>query len=185
MEKFGKLYDSESSVHSQQMLNITRETGSFLSILVHAIRPKKVLEIGTSNGYSTLWIADAAKSGGRVTTVEISGRKSEMAEENIAKSGLAKWIDLVHEDVRTFLKKQPDESYDFLFLDAERSHYLSYWLDLKRVLKTGSLLVVDNALSPHPEELTEFFRVVEDTHEFVTQVVHIGKGEFLAVRLRA
>ena len=185
IENFGNLYDSENSAHSQQMLNISKDTGLFLSILIRAIKPKKVLEIGTSNGYSTLWIAGAVKSSGSLTTVEISDRKIEMAKENIAKSGLAKWIDLRHQDVRTFLRMQEDESYDFVFLDAERPQYLSYWHDLERALKTGSLLVVDNALSPHPEELAEFFKAVEDTHEFLTQIIHVGKGEFLAVKLKA
>ena len=80
LEKFGNENDARVSDHSQMMMNITPETGVFLSVLVQAIRPAQILEIGTSNGYSTIWLADAArKTGGRVTTVEVLPEKSEMA----------------------------------------------------------------------------------------------------------
>jgi predicted O-methyltransferase YrrM len=72
------------------MLNITRDTGEFLSALVRATLARRVLEIGTSNGYSTLWLAEAAKAiGGTVTTVEFSEYKAGLAAANFSRSGLA------------------------------------------------------------------------------------------------
>jgi predicted O-methyltransferase YrrM len=102
---------------------------------------------------------------------------------NIAKSGLGKYIHLHHADARDYLKTQADESYNFIFLDAERPQYMSYWEDLDRTLRRGSLLVVDNALSPHPEELVEFLKTFDATNRFLTQVLNIGNGEFLALKL--
>ena len=75
--EFGKINDSKTTIHSDRMLNITPETGIFLSIMIQSTRSKCVLEIGTSNGYSTLWMADALGSlGGMVTTVEVSSKKA-------------------------------------------------------------------------------------------------------------
>ena len=181
---FGTDHDSKIKTHSEQMLNITPDTGQFLSIIIQATRAKNVLEIGTSDGYSTLWIADALRNaGGKVTTLEISEKKASLARDNFGKSGgLSRCIDLRMEDVRVFLGKQPNEFFDFVFLDAERPEYVGYWGDLDRVLRTGCLLVVDNALSPKPEELTEFFRLVNESGRYTSLVVHIGKGEMIALK---
>ena len=73
-------------------INITPDTGRFLSILIQSSDAKRVLEIGTFNGYSTLWLAFAVSQiGGLVVTIEISRRKHEMAIENFKKSGLEKY----------------------------------------------------------------------------------------------
>ena len=160
--EFGTDHDSKIKSHAEQLLNITPDTGLFLSILIQATRADSILEIGTSNGYSTLWIADALKNndGGKVTTVEVSEKKAEMARDNFQKSGLYQYIDSHLQDVRAFLKTQAAESFDMIFLDAERPQYVSYWNDVDRVLKTGGLLIVDNVLSPKPDELVDFSKLV-------------------------
>lgn len=181
----GEKYDSETAIHSEQLLNITPDTGLFLSILIHAVRAKAVLEIGTSNGYSTIWLADAlSRTGGKVATVEASRKKMDMATRNFEKTRkLSEYIDIYEMDIRNFLKEQFDESFDLIFMDADRSQYASYWIDVCRVLKTGGLLLVDNALSPHPEELTEFFNLIENSGKFISQTLNIGKGEMIALKL--
>ncbi|HKM50414.1 MAG TPA: class I SAM-dependent methyltransferase [Candidatus Bathyarchaeia archaeon] len=185
ISEFGRRHDSSTTVHSEQMLNITPDTGLFLSILIQALRVKSVLEIGTSDGYSTIWIADALRStGGRVTTVEFSKKKVEMARKNFEKvEKLSEHISLHEIDIRAFLKDRDDESFDLIFLDADRPQYASYWIDVCRVLRTGSLLIVDNALSPHPEELAEFFKLIQSSGTFLSQTLNIGKGEMIALKL--
>jgi len=80
LEMFGQLNDQAHADRPKRMLNITCDTGEFLSVMIQATRAKQILEIGTSNGYSTLWLADAAaKMGGMVTTVEYSAYKIELA----------------------------------------------------------------------------------------------------------
>ena len=70
LQRFGEANDAATNERSRRMLNITRDTGEFLAVLVRATAARRVLEIGTSNGYSTLWLADAARAiGGTVTTV--------------------------------------------------------------------------------------------------------------------
>jgi predicted O-methyltransferase YrrM len=185
IREFGRINDSKITSHPEQMLNITPDTGLFLSIIIQATRAARVLEIGTSNGYSTLWIADALRSiHGKVTTVEVSQKKASMAKNNFERSRLSDYIDAHLADVRVFLGHQADESFDLIFLDAERPQYTSYWDDIDRVLNTGGLLIVDNALSPKPEELIDFLRVINDSTRYLSQTLQIGKGQMIALKQR-
>ena len=164
------------------MLNITRDTGELLAVLVKATNAKRVLEIGTSNGYSTLWLANAARSlGGRVTTVEKAELKVGMARANFARSGLGDVIAQVHDDAGAVLKRAGDASVDLLFLDSERVEYPGWWPDIKRALRPGGLLVVDNATS-HVEQMAPFVALVTADPAFTTSLVPVGNGEFLAVK---
>lgn len=165
------------------MLNITRDTGEFLSVLVRAMNAQRVLEIGTSNGYSTLWLALAAKAvKGHVTTVELSNFKLALAAENFKRSGLAAFITQVTGDAAALLRDGIESSFDFIFLDSERSEYLGWWPDIKRILRKGGLLVVDNAIS-HSAEMAPFVAVVSADSDFSTCTVPVGNGEFLATRV--
>jgi predicted O-methyltransferase YrrM len=182
LEQFGKANDSEMTERPRRMLNITRDTGEFLAVLVRATVARRVLEIGTSNGYSTLWLADAAHViGGAVTTIESAEYKVGLATKNFARSGLASGITLVHDDAGLVLGRSADSTFDLVFLDSERSEYVGWWPHLKRVLRPGGLLVVDNATS-HVEEMAAFVALVEADTSFTTSLVPVGNGEFLAVK---
>jgi predicted O-methyltransferase YrrM len=182
LERFGEANDNATIERPRRMLNITRDTGEFLSVLVQATSAQRVLEIGTSNGYSTLWLASAARAtGGAVTTVEIADYKVGLARQNFSRSGLAASITLVQDDAGRMLKRAGDASFDLVFLDAERPEYPGWWLHLKRVLRPGGLLVVDNATS-HPEQMAPFVALVKADADFTTSLVPVGNGEFLAVK---
>jgi len=182
LEQSGKATDSAVTERSRRMLNITRDTGEFLAVLVRATVARRVLEIGTSNGYSTLWLADAARViGGTVTTIESAEYKVGLATKNFARSGLASRITLVHDDAGLVLGRSADDAFDLVFLDSERSEYVGWWPHLKRVLRPGGLLVVDNATS-HVEEMAAFVTLVESDTSFTTSLVPVGNGEFLAVK---
>lgn len=182
LERFGTENDRNSRERSKRMLNITRDTGEFLSVLVRATNARRVLEIGTSNGYSTLWLADACTAtGGTVTSVELDHHKLQLAGENFERSGLTSLITLVSGNAADFLATTADSSYDLIFLDSERTEYPGWWTDLKRALCPGGLLVVDNAIS-HQEEMEPFVSIVHADSEFTTCLVPVGKGEFLATR---
>ena len=86
-----------------------------------------------------------------------------------------------HENAGTVLKKAADASFDLVFLDSERPEYPGWWPDLKRVLRPGGLLVVDNATS-HVEQLAPFVAIVAADATFTTSLVPVGNGEFLAVK---
>ena len=90
LEAFGEENDKIQTERPKRMLNITRDTGQFLAVLVKATASRRLLEIGTSNGYSTLWLAWAAQGvGGHVTTVERSEFKVSLARSNFERSGLS------------------------------------------------------------------------------------------------
>jgi predicted O-methyltransferase YrrM len=183
LEQFGLSNDGAIAERPRRMLNITREVGEFLAVLVRAMNAQRVLEIGTSNGYSTLWLALSAKAvNGHVTTVETSDFKFALAERNFARSGLAAYITQVHGDAGALLKGKPESSFDLVFLDSERSEYSGWWPDIKRVLRKGGLLVVDNATS-HAAEIAPFAALVCADRDFTICTVPIGKGEFLATRV--
>jgi len=182
LEHFGEANDGATAERPRRMLNITRDTGEFLAVLVQATAARRVLEIGTSNGYSTLWLASAARAtGGAVTTVELSEYKVGLARHNFSRSGLASSITLLQDDAGLVLARAGDASVDLIFLDSERPEYPGWWPHLKRVLRPGGLLVVDNATS-HPEEMAPFVALVRSDAAFSTGLVPVGKGEFLAVK---
>lgn len=182
LERLGAANDGATAERSRRMLNITRDTGEFLSVLVRATLARRVLEIGTSNGYSALWLAEAARAiGGAVTTVEYSEYKVGLAAATFARSGLASYITLVHDDAGRVLQHSEDSAFDFVFLDSERSEYPGWWPHLRRVLRPGGLLVVDNAVS-HAEQMAPFVALVNADPLFTTSLVPVGNGEFLAVK---
>jgi predicted O-methyltransferase YrrM len=184
LERFGEANDAATSERPRRMLNITRDTGEFLAVLVRATAARRVLEIGTSNGYSTLWLAGAAREiGGSVTTVESADYKWELASANFARSGLSPFITLVHDDAGRLLERSEQGAYDLLFLDAERQEYPGWWPHLRRVLRDGGLLIVDNATS-HAAEMAAFVAVVTADPQFETCLVPVGNGEFLGVKTR-
>ena len=182
LENFGAENDASISDRPRRMLNITRDTGEFLSLLVRATGARRVLEIGTSSGYSTLWLAEAVSAiGGQVTTVELSDFKINLAATTFSRSDLSPVITQLHADAGEVLAAAGDEAFDFVFLDSERPQYAGWWPELRRVLRRGGLLVVDNATS-HPTELAPLVALVEADDEFVSCLVPVGNGEFLATR---
>lgn len=185
LERFGEANDAATDARPRRMLNITRETGEFLAVLVRATGARRVLEIGTSNGYSTLWLAEVAQvNGDTVTTVECSEYKIGLATVNFERSGLASSITLAHDDAGRLLQRSAPSAFDFIFLDAERSAYPGWWPHVRRVLRPGGLLVVDNALS-HAAQMAPFVGLVKADPLFATSVVPVGHGEFLAVKASA
>jgi predicted O-methyltransferase YrrM len=107
----------------------------------------------------------------------------DLASANIARSGLGSIIKCVCGDAGRKLQAAEDDAFDLVFLDADRSEYSHWWQNLRRVLRPGGLLVVDNATS-HVEEMAPFVALVTADSAFVMSLVPVGKGEFLAVKNR-
>ena len=182
LEEFGKTNDATVTDRSRRMLNITRDTGEFLLLIARAIEARRILEIGTSNGYSTLWLAYAVQQlSGTVTTVEQSQYKVDMARANFERVSMTPWIQQHVGDATDFLKQQTDNSFGLIFLDTDRSQYVGWWSDLQRVLTLGGLMIVDNAVS-HASEMESFIDLVQVTPGYLTSLVPVGNGEFLVLK---
>lgn len=181
LERFGTENDSRVSQHHERMLNITPETGQFLAILILMAKAKRVLEIGTSNGYSTLWLADAVQAtSGKVDTVEHFQAKADLARRNFERAGLSQRIQQYVMDAGQFLHQQPSCAYELVFLDSNRDDYLDWWTMIQDVLAPGGMLVVDNVVS-HASQLKPFITQVQTAPGWRSVIVPVGKGELLAL----
>ena len=119
LEVFGRTHDG--------YYNISADTGQFFNILIRIAKSKNILEVGTSNGYSTIWLGEAARQNkGKVTTIEISEHKVKMAAENFKRAKLDKIIKIVHGDALEEIPKLQG-NFDFLFLDAVKEDYINYF----------------------------------------------------------
>ncbi|OYO32394.1 methyltransferase [Janthinobacterium sp. PC23-8] len=184
LEAFGIANDAAQSERGSRMLNITRDTGELLAVLIQARGARRLLEIGTSNGYSTLWLARAAQAlQGTVVTVEQAGDKFAMAQANFVRAQLAGVIEQKLGDAGDVLRAAQDGAWDFIFLDSARSQYQAWWPQLDRVLAPGGVLVIDNATS-HYEEMAAFLDGIRLDTRYTTCLVPVGKGEFIAVKAR-
>ena len=182
LETFGLNHDASPDNRSRRMLNITHDTGEFLAVLVRAMGARRVLEIGTSNGYSTLWLAEAvAATGGRLCSVDVDPGRTAAALENLARAGLDAHVELRTEDAGDVLAQAAPAAWDLVFLDAERPAYAGYWPHLLRALRPGGLLVVDNVLS-HAEQVADLRALVAAEPAVRACVVPIGAGAQLVVR---
>ena len=132
---------------SEDFWNVSRENGEFLNFLAQAVGARRVLEVGTSNGYSALWFAQAvARTGGHVDSIEADRGRHAEAQRNVAASGMGDLITLHHGDALQIIATL-DGPYDLVFLDADKPQYLAYArLALPR-LRPGGLLIGDDTTS--------------------------------------
>ena len=141
-----------------------------------------MLELGTSVGHSTLWLADAAEAvGGSLVTVDVDAGRSQAAASAVAEAGLAPHAVLRTEDSADTQRQPPHGHWQLVVLDAERPHYPGYVDDLVRVLAPAGLLVVDNVVS-HAAEVEPFQQLIAERPELTRTVVPVGAGLLLAVR---
>ena len=166
---------------AERLRQVTPEVGRFLHILVLAKRPRSIVEIGTSGGYSTVWLATAARAvGASVVTLEIDPVKVRRATASLREAGADDAATIVEGDAFAYLRERR-EPIDFVFLDAEKEDYAAFLELIVPLLPAGGLLIADN-LTSHAEELAEFRRRAESDPRLAAVVVPIGRGELLAVR---
>jgi predicted O-methyltransferase YrrM len=176
----GRDYDAGQPNRLDRLRNVEPETAELLGVLVRATRSRRILEIGTSNGHSTLWLADAAEAvGGYVETLDIDPRRTQQARANLERAGLQERVSCRTIGAAQALAEYPDAAWDLVFLDAERPEYTGYWPNLRRTLAPGATLAIDNAIS-HESELQSFSRLLGNDDRLTTAVVPIGAGLIIA-----
>lgn len=138
---------------AKQYTNIAPENGQFLYILIRSIQAQNVLEVGTSNGYSTIWLASALReTDGRLITLEIDQERAKEAQSNLTEVGLD---DLVEIRVGNALDEIPKcgSIFDLVFLDAEKEQYLRYLELVLPNIRKGGLVVADDTVTMRDEML--------------------------------
>jgi len=178
----GREHDARHADRLARWRNVEPETAEMLAVLVRATKAERILEIGTSNGYSTIWLADAAQAiGATLTSLDVEPSRTALARENLARARLEHAAELRTEDAAAALRAAPDAAFDLVFLDAERDAYVAYWADLVRVLAPSGLLAVDNVVS-HADQVRAFRALVDADDRVDQALVPIGAGVLLVVR---
>ncbi|HEY7200287.1 MAG TPA: class I SAM-dependent methyltransferase [Candidatus Dormibacteraeota bacterium] len=177
----GLAHDDSEPEHARRLLNLEPETAALVAVLVRSGRRTRVLEIGTSNGYSTIWLAWAVRdAGGAVTSVERDPAKQARAAENLRRAGLLDAVRLVRGDA-TEVVAGLDGPFDCVFFDADRFSAPEQLRLLLPRLTPDALLLADNVHS-HPVEIAGYLAALEELPEFERLVVPIGKGLSVAHR---
>jgi predicted O-methyltransferase YrrM len=162
--------------------SISRDTGECLSIITRLSKAKNIVEIGTSQGFSTIWLGLAAKCiDAHVSSFEIAKWRYEQAEMNIAEAELGKYVTLIHGDIKEKISSVPSEI-DLLFLDAEKSDYLDQFKFLFDRIKEGGIIIADNAVS-HFSELRSFIEYVRNHDQCNSFLLPIGRGLELTYKI--
>jgi predicted O-methyltransferase YrrM len=178
----GAKHDATQSDRLNRWRVLEPDAGRFVWFLTQAVGARNVVEIGTSRGVSTLWLADAARAtGGRVISYDTDPVAQREAAGFVAEAGLASFVEFRSADGGEGLATLGDGSVDLLFLDAERTEYPSWWPHPVRVLRQGGVLVADNALS-HPDEIAPLEELLHRDLTAVT-TIPVGKGELVARRV--
>lgn len=169
----------------ERMLAITADTGMFFSILLKAIKARRVLEVGTSAGFSTLWLADAIGKKGRIVTIEMDEQKVARAKKNFRDAGVDKMIEVRHGVALDVLPRLKGK-FDFVLLDADKENIIKYFDLVLPLVRVGGIIAADNMLFPPPYRpaMIKYARHVQGNPRVQTVTVPIGMGEEITIRLR-
>lgn len=160
------------------LLPVGEDVGIFINSLAKSAKSKTILEIGTSYGYSTIWLAEAAKAnGGKVITLEISIEKAAYARQKLEEAGVAEFVELRVGDALESIANAT-ETFDFVLVDVWKELYLPCFDLFFPKLKTGAWVLADNMIFPPHSlpEATAYRNRVRETKVFDTLLMPIGSG---------
>lgn len=181
LEELDKKQREQGVLSSQRLRQIPPETGTFLAFLAASAPAGTYLEIGTSGGYSTLWLTLACRQLGRkIVTFEILKDKVAIARETFHETGIEDIVELIHGDAREYLHDYKDVS--FCFLDAEKEAYQECYDVVVPNMIPGGILVADNAIS-HKDILHDMVEHASQDERVDALVVPIGRGELLCRKM--
>jgi caffeoyl-CoA O-methyltransferase len=172
---------------------IAPEQGSLMQILLRLCRAREVVEVGTLAGYSAIWMARALPPGGRIRTIEISGKHADFAEKWVAKSDVADRIQIFRGAGKDILPKFEADSADAAFLDADKASYSFYLEECLRIVRRGGLIMVDNAFAfgelfdeeshdANVAAVRRFNEVMARQPALHSVIIPLGDGLWVAVR---
>jgi predicted O-methyltransferase YrrM len=160
------------------LLPVGRRAGAFLNLLIKEGRAKRILEVGSSFGYSTHWLADGARAtGGRVTSLELQMAKTEYATQRLTQAGLAGQVEFRVGDALESLRVLPGP-FDFVLIDLWKDLYVPVWDLLVGKLAAGALVVADNMIYPPSAQpaVRAYRERVRSTRDVSTVLLPVGNG---------
>jgi predicted O-methyltransferase YrrM len=164
---------------SQRTRNVERETGRWLALLVRATKAGELLEIGSANGVSTIWLAAAARqNGGQVTGTEILPERAAEANRNLVDAGLDTVARVVAGDARGTVANLPGP-FDLVFIDAEKDDYVDHFEAVVDRVRIGGLILADNVIS---HDLSAYQAVLRERSDVETVTIPIGRGVEFTVK---
>jgi len=169
----------------KEFWNISRTTAEFLYNFIVDSKSQSVIEVGTSNGYSGIWLGKALKkTGGRLTTIEFYDKRLDIAKENFQKCGVADIIDTKKGDAATILEYLPkDFEVDFAFVDANKRQYIDFFHLIAPHLKPGGYIACDNVIS-HAQKVQTFLDDINANPDYENVVLPLPAGLSLAKKIR-
>jgi predicted O-methyltransferase YrrM len=180
LERIDSCDRADGTPRMQRLRQIPPEVGKFIAILAATAPAGRFIEIGTSAGYSTLWLALACRAAGRrITTYEILHEKAELARHTFDAAGVGNVVELVHGDALNHLPGSPDIA--FCFLDAEKEVYGRCYEALVPGMLPGGILVADNAIN-HEAVLRPMLHRALGDERVDALIVPIGNGELVCRR---
>jgi len=160
----------------QRMRAIGPETGQILNILARSLEKPTILELGTSFGYSGIWLADAARaSGGRLITMELHEYKSAYAKKMAEQAGLAGWIDFRIGDAVQMIRELSGKV-DFVFVDLWKDLYVPCLEAFYPYLNEGAIVVADNMIRPGTEDVKRYGRAIRALPGMSSVLLPVGTG---------
>ena len=161
---------------NQRLLAVGPDTGQFINILARSLKAPKILEIGTSYGYSGIWLAEAARaSGGRLTTMELHDFKSAYAQDMSRQAGLAEHVDFRVGDAVQMITELPT-GIDFVLLDLWKDLYVPCLEAFYPKLNPGAIIVADNMVYPGGEAVQRYGIAVRAKKGMRSVLLPIGSG---------
>lgn len=180
LERIDSRDRTDGTARMKRLRQIPPDVGKFIAILAAAAPAGRWVEIGTSAGYSTLWLALACRAVGRkITTYEILEEKAELARQTFAAAGVSDVVEFVQGDALDHLPGCKDIS--FCFLDAEKEIYGRCYEALVPGMTPGGILVADNAINHRAALQPMLDRALRD-ERVDSLIVPIGKGELVCRR---
>ncbi len=187
----------EKEAISDDVPIIRKEMGNLLKVLIALKQPKRILEVGTAVGYSSILMSENMPKDCRITTIENYEKRIPIARKNFERAGKSDCITLIEGDA-THVLSELDGQFDIIFMDAAKGQYINYLSDILRLLPKGGLLISDNVLQDGDivqskyavtrrnrtihMRMREYIYMLTHSEDFVTSVVPIGDGVTLSVR---
>jgi len=131
------------------LINVSANQGKFLQILALSCGAKRILEVGTLAGYSTIWLARALPEGGHLVTIEFEPHHAEVAAKNITRAEFENKVEIITGKAMDVLQKMIDdntEPFDFIFIDADKPPYTEYFQMALKLSHKGTMIIADNVI---------------------------------------